>query len=259
MLPVFLRLGPLTFHTYGLLIALGVLLCLQLTIKLAVRGGAPKAQASEAFHALLVYGVIGGILGGRLAYVLNFPADFAGDWVSVFKIWEGGLVSYGGLLGMLAGFALWHRGNPAFPWRRALDWLAPGMAFGHALGRLGCFAAGCCYGRPTEVPWAVTFTNPGTLAPLFVPVHPTQLYESGFLVALGFLLLKRSERQRADGALFLEYLLIYSVGRFCLEVFRGDPRFAGLTSGQWMSLAVFIIAAGLRSGFAPALFSSETD
>ena len=261
MYPVLFRLGPLTFHTYGLMIALGILLGLWVAVRLAVRDGAPPAQARDAVHGLVTYFVIGGLLGGRLAYIVNYPADFSGHWMSVFKIWEGGLVSYGGLVGALAGFALWHRNHPLFPWRRVLDWLAPAIPLGHAIGRLGCFAAGCCYGRPTNLPWAVTFTNPESLAPLFVPLHPDQLYESAMLVVLGLFLLYRfrKSRGRPEGALFVDYLLLYSVGRFGTDFFRDDPGMAGLTWGQWMSLAVFAAAVALRAGLVPALFRRKTD
>jgi phosphatidylglycerol:prolipoprotein diacylglycerol transferase len=201
-------------------------------------------QTGDAINGFLFYGTIGGLLGGRLAYVINFPEAFEGDWISVLKIWEGGLVSYGGLIGLLIAFALWYRRNPIAPWKRILDWMAPGMAFGHALGRLGCFAAGCCYGKETDLPWGFAFTHPDTLAPRFVPLHPAQLYEAAFLAALGFFLLKRS---RGDGSVILNYLTGYAAGRFAIEFFRGDPALIfNMTTGQILSILLFFIALGLR-------------
>ena len=121
-----------------------------------------------------------------------------------------------------------------------------------ALGRLGCFAAGCCFGKVCEAPWAVVFSHPETLAPPGLPLHPTQIYEALFLAALGAFLLWRLNARRAraaqpSGIVFAEYLLLYSAGRFALEFFRWDePRFGGLTPAQITSIILFAIAAFAR-------------
>lgn len=252
MFPVLLRIGPFTFHTYGLLVALGVLLGSKIAIGLACREGFEREKVEEPFYQFLFYFVVGGIVGGRLFYVLLYWQEFSEHYAGIFKIWQGGLVSYGGLLGAGTGFFFWYRKNKIFPWAKFVDWLAPALAFGHALGRLGCFSAGCCYGTPTEKPWGIVFTHPQSLAPLDIPLHPTQLYEFIFLIFLGFFLLWKSDRKkfsprRADGHLFADYLTFYPIGRFTIEFFRGDdPRIWGLTPGQLMSLFILALSVFFR-------------
>ena len=184
-----------------------------------------------------------GLIGGRLFYVVNFSKYFVHDFWAVFRIWEGGLVSFGGLFGSLIGFGLWMRKHKELPWKKVLDWLAPAMALGHAIGRLGCFAAGCCHGLPTGVPWAVTFSDPESIAPLYLPLHPTQLYSAFLLTLLGGFLWLRTPAKKSDGSIFLTYLSLYSCGRFLIEFLRDEPKIAlNLSVGQWVSAALFLLS-----------------
>ena len=259
MFPILYKIGPLTFHTYGLFVALGVFAGIKIAVWLAERDGFKSKEIEESLYSLFFYFVMGGLLGGRLLYVLVHWDEFSGDSAGIFKIWQGGLVSYGGLSGALAGFLIWHKKNWALPWKKIADWLSPSIAFGHALGRLGCFSAGCCYGKPTEEPWSVVFTDPLSLAPLGIPLHPTQIYEFVFLVLLGVFLLMRlahlmKSATRIDGIVFADYLALYSAGRFCIEFFRNDdPRFWGLTPGQIASLLTFAASIFLRMRLIPRL------
>lgn len=247
MFPTLFKLGPLTFHTYGLLVALGLVLGSRIAVWNARRSGLEKNQAEDVVYQLLLYFTVGGVLGGRLFHVVEFWHEFSDAPMDIFKIWQGGLVSYGGLAGALMAFSIWVRKNPEAPWKKWLDWIAPSLALGHAVGRLGCFAAGCCYGNSTDAPWAVVFTHMDSLAPLGVPVHPTQLYEAAFLALLGAFLLWRLPRNKKDGGLFSEYLALYSAARFALEFLRADPRVLGpLTAGHLFSLVVFITAFAFR-------------
>jgi phosphatidylglycerol:prolipoprotein diacylglycerol transferase len=248
MFPILFKIGPFTFHTYGLLVALGVFVGLKITIALARQESGNPAKTEQDIYALLSYFILGGLIGGRLAYVLIHWQQFVSAWTDVFKIWEGGLVAYGGLIGALAGFMLWYRKHPDLGWRKVTDCLAPAIAFGHALGRLGCFSAGCCYGKPTTVPWAVTFSDPSSLALIGIPLHPVQFYESVFLIVLGFFLFWRWKQKRwnpsfIQGMVFADYLIVYSAGRFFMEFFRGDDiRIWHTSPGQICSIIIFTLA-----------------
>ena len=240
-------MGPLTLHTYGLFIALGVLAGTHLMIYRAKQRGMPAEAAQDAYYSLTFHALVAGFLGARLLYVITFWDQFADQWPALFKVWEGGLVFYGGLIGGSAGFVLWKKRHPDIPWFQALDIAAPAMAAGHALGRLGCFFAGCCYGRPTDVPWAVMFTHADALAPLGIPLHPAQIYEFLFLCALAAYLSIRSARSHADGAVFIDYLTLYPIGRFAVEFYRADPpMMAGLSSGQIVSIVMVIVSIVIR-------------
>jgi len=256
LFPNLFTLGPFTLHTYGLLIALGALLGVQVTIFLAKKEGFNSPQISESLYQLLLYLSIGGILGGRLAYVLLFWNEFSSNPLALFKVWEGGLVFYGGFIGALLSYPLWQRKNKNLLWRKVADWVAPALAFGHALGRLGCFAAGCCYGIPTRKPWGVIFKNLNSLAPLHHSLHPTQIYEFLYLIFLGGFLLFRSHQKNKgktlkDGTIFAEYLLLYSLGRFIIEFFRADiPLLWSLTPGHVLSALLFIFSLTFRINLA---------
>ncbi len=249
MFPILIRLGPITLHTYGLLVALGIFAGIKICIRAASKDGFSGKEVQDSIYQLGFYVMLSGILGARVFYVVTHWAEFSANITDVIKIWQGGLVFYGGLIGALVGFYVWNRSKPfAADWKQVTDWIAPSLAFGHALGRLGCFAAGCCYGKVTDEPWGVTFLNPDSLAPLGIPLHPTQIYESIFLILLGCFLLRRLSKTHQDpnrkrGAIFIEYLLIYSVGRFLIEFLRADePLQGGLSPGQMVSLVIFASA-----------------
>lgn len=248
MFPILFRIGPITLHTYGLFVALGFFAAVKIASFFAVREGGAKKSVEDSFYQLIVILIFSGIVGARLFYVLSTWDEFRDHLIDVIKVWQGGLVFYGGFLGAVAGFIFWYRKNRAYPWLQIADWIAPAAAFGHALGRLGCFSAGCCYGKPTDKPWGVIFSHPESLAPLGISLHPTQLYEFFFLIALGtFLFWRAIQRKSEYGFVFADYLLIYPVGRFVIEIFRGDlPRTAGLTPGQWTSILIFLAGIVFR-------------
>jgi phosphatidylglycerol:prolipoprotein diacylglycerol transferase len=164
----------------------------------------------------------------------------------MIKIWEGGLVFYGGVLFAVPVAAWYARRRGLNLWQTADIW-APSAAIGHAVGRLGCFCAGCCYGRPAEgLPWAVTFHAPESLAIQNVPLHPTQIYESA-LEFLNFVILVMLRKRRTfHGRLFWVYVLNYSVIRSAVEVFRGDEVrgfiVPGVSISQGISALMFIAA-----------------
>ena len=249
MHPILFKIGPLTLHTYGLLISTGVLLAVALAVRQARREGEdPQKMLDLAFYLLLA-----SIVGSRLLYVLISYGDYLVRPWAIFKLWEGGLVFYGGfVLALMVG--IWYLDRHRLPlWKTADIWAAP-LALGHAVGRLGCFAAGCCYGKPTGVPWAVTFTDPQSLAILGVPLHPVQLYEAfANLLLFIFLCLYRPYR-RFEGQIFWLYVLVYSVIRFVLEFFRGDlrgffiPSYLSTSQGFSMVFAAASLVMLLRLG-----------
>jgi len=249
MHPILFKIGPITLHTYGLFVTTGVLLAIALAAKEARREGMdPQRMLDLGFYLL-----VASIIGSRLVFVLIFYEEYLARPWAIFKLWEGGLVFYGGFA-LALPVGVWYLRRHRLPlWKTADIWAAP-LALGHAVGRIGCFAAGCCYGRPTDVPWAVTFSDPQSLAILGVPLHPVQLYEalSNFLL---FLLLSFYRRfRRFEGELFWLYVLLYSAVRFGLEFFRGDARgfiipfYLSVSQGISIPLVVVSLAMLLRLG-----------
>ena len=152
---------------------------------------------------------------------------------------------YGGLI-LAVVVALWYIRRIGLPLWTTCDVFAPGIALGHVVGRFGCFFAGCCYGKPTTLPWAITFTDPFAAAnvgtPLDVPLHPTQLYEAGAELLILVLLLATERRGRPfPGRTFWLYMLLYAISRYVIEIFRGDPRGSGR---HVLDVAVHLGAAG---------------
>lgn len=242
MYPVIIRIGPLAIHTYGLLIAMGFLLA----IWLAVRQAKKTAVSHEKIIDLGFYCLIAALIGSRLFFVLTNWSIYADNLIDVVKIWEGGLVFYGGLLFAIPT-AVWYTRRKRLELWQTVDIFAPSIAIGHAIGRLGCFSAGCCYGKPAEwIPWSVTFRNPDSLAPIGVPLHPTQLYESAgeFLNFLILIVMRR--HQAFKGQLFWMYILNYSIIRFIVERFRGDEArgfiLPDFSYAQGISIIMFVTA-----------------
>jgi phosphatidylglycerol:prolipoprotein diacylglycerol transferase len=171
---------------------------------------------------------------------------FLEDPLGVLAVWRGGLAIHGGLLAG-AATAIWYVRRYRLRFWRFADMLAPSVILGQAIGRFACFLNGDAYGLPTTVPWAVTFTNPEAMAPLGVPLHPTQLYEMGLNLILFGLLWWGRTRIRFDGQLFLMYAGGYGIVRFIVENFRGDQlQFGGgISAAQTLSVLVLITVATL--------------
>ena len=242
MHPVLFRIGPLTVHTYGVFVASGFLLGLALAVRQANKEGIP----SERIIDIGFYLLLSAIVGSRLLFIAVNAGYYLRHPLDVFKIWEGGLVFYGGLILAIPVAVRYIRKHNLDLWKMT-DIFAPSIAIGHVLGRLGCFSAGCCYGKASSLPWAVTFTDPGCLARTGVPLHPTQLYEAAgeFLNFLILITLRR--RQSFKGQLFWTYIVLYSVLRFTVEMFRGDEArgyiFSGLSVSQGISVIMGLVAA----------------
>src|SRR4051812_17504733 len=221
MHPILLQLGPLTLRTYGALIALGFLAALRMS-KWAV--GLRRIPEKFLMDLSIVL-VFSGILGARLFYVLLNASFYAAHPWESFKVWEGGLVFYGGFLVAAAAGVIYTRQHKISVPVMA-DCLAPALAMGQAIGRWGCFFAGCCYGRPTALPWAVRFSDPASLAPLDVGLHPVQVYEALGNVAISLFLWRRFMKnpEAPPGQVFWLYVLLYGILRLVMESLRGDDR-----------------------------------
>jgi len=219
MYPILFRFGSLTIYAYGFFLALGFIAGLVLATITARKEGV----AFERVVDLFFYTVLSAIIGSRILFVLiNFDV-YRDNPLQIFKIWEGGLVFYGGLIlavGVSIGYMRWNR-LPIWKWA---DLFSPPIALGLFLGRIGCFFAGCCYGKETSLPWGVIFADPNSLARLNIPLHPVQLYEAGSNLAIFFFLKWREKRKAFEGQIFWLFLFLYSVTRFFIEMLRGDPR-----------------------------------
>ncbi|MBW1989561.1 MAG: prolipoprotein diacylglyceryl transferase [Deltaproteobacteria bacterium] len=244
MHPVLFRIGPFTVNTYGFFIAVGFLLGLLVILRDAKRQGIAKERVMDlAFYMLLA-----GIVASRLAYVALNPERFSDFW-EIFRIWNGGLVFYGGFLGAAAVYFVYLKRHEMNMFKTA-DLLTPAVPLAHAFGRLGCFSAGCCYGEPCDLPWAVTFNHPLTLAPRGVPLHPTQLYGAAgnFAIFLLVYFLVRPKK-RFDGMVFFFYVILYAALRFVIEFFRGDYRGEYLAGALSPSQAVAAAALAVSVFF----------
>jgi phosphatidylglycerol:prolipoprotein diacylglycerol transferase len=222
--------GPFTIYSYGVLLAASYLLGLRLAMWRAKKWGLDARRVLD----LGIYIIIAALVGAKLLLVVVDFDEFrsAGDLLALAR--SGG-VFYGGLV-LAVGVAFWYIARHGLPFWTTCDVFAPGIALGHVTGRLGCLAAGCCYGKPTDVPWAVVFTNPLAAAnvgtPLGIPLHPTQIYEAGAALLILVLLLATERRGRPfPGRTFWAYMLLYAVSRYVIEIYRGDPR--GMVLGIW--------------------------
>ncbi|MPZ17758.1 MAG: prolipoprotein diacylglyceryl transferase [Luteitalea sp.] len=250
--------GELTIYTYGLLLAAAYLAGLQLALVRARHRGLDANRVMD----LGLWIIIAALVGAKLLLVITDFEYFVANPRDLVSIVRSGGVFYGGLiLAVIVG--LWYMRRHQLPTWTTCDVMAPGIALGHVVGRLGCFLAGCCYGKPTSAPWGVMFTDPfahdnvGT--PLGVHLHPTQLYEAGAeLIILVVLLATERRRRPFAGRTFWLYMLLYGVSRFIIEFFRGDPRgmVAGLSTSQFISvilvpLSVVMLVRLSRRGPAP--------
>jgi phosphatidylglycerol:prolipoprotein diacylglycerol transferase len=228
MFPDLISIGPFTIHTYGFFVAVGFAVGILTAVKVGKTQGVPSQQVMDMAFVMIVWAII----GSRLFYVLINFSYYKAHPLDIIKIWQGGLVFSGGLVATAAAMWGYLRRHRLSFWSTGDLW-APSLALGQAIGRFGCFMAGCCYGRPTGSSWGVVFTHPQSLAPLNIPLYPTQVFEavSGFAVFLVLIFLHG--KKKFEGQVFLWYLILHSTARLFVERFRGDER--GLIPGTEMS------------------------
>ena len=233
MYPILIEFGFFKIFTYGLLVATGFLVAILLASSRAEK----ERLDSQKVLDLCFYVMVSALLGARLLYVIVEYRYFLDSPLEIFKFWKGGLVFYGGLiLGVL--ISLWYLKRNQMPMWKTADLLAPSIALGQLIGRWGCFFAGCCYGKKTDVAWGITFTDPRSLAPLEISLHPTQVYLSLNAVFIFMFLMWLSKRKVFDGQILWSYGILYSIGRFLIEYFRGDDR--GFPVEQVFSTSQFV-------------------
>lgn len=238
MLPILIKIGSFTLHTYGLMLALGMFIAFEYVLRSSRKFNLSEKLVTDLFFYALLFGLI----GGRLFYVMTNWQAYSKNLIDVLKVWEGGMVFFGGAICAVIAGIIYCRVKKVDFWFVA-DVFAPAIPLAHVFGRLGCFFAGCCYGKICYLPWAVTFKNPEGLAPLNQPVHPTQMYEA-FVNLLIFLVLFFLGRvKHSVGKVFLLYILLYSAARFTIEFLRGDERGVflwGYSPAQAISFILFI-------------------
>ena len=255
MHPILFEIGRFPVYTYGVLLAAAYLLGLQFALVRARARGLDPNRVMD----LGIWIIISALAGAKLLLLIVDFDTFGRNPREIVTLLRSGGVFYGGLIAAVT-VALWYLRRHRMPMWTVTDVFAPGIALGHVIGRMGCLFAGCCFGRPTEVPWAITFNNQyaaenvGT--PLHVPLHPTQLYEAGAeLVILLFLLATEKRGRPFPGRTFWGYMLLYGVSRFIIEFYRGDTRgtVGMFSTSQFLSLLivplsiVMLIVLGRRS------------
>lgn len=252
MQPVAFQIGGLAIHWYGVLLALAMIAGVWTASRRCVLDTIQPTVITD-LAPWLVGGVI---LGARALYVVTYWKDqFAGQplW-HVFNLRSGGLVFYGGLIGAVVTTYLYLRIRKLPVWKVA-DALAPSIALGHAIGRIGCLMYGCCFGRTCELPWAIQFPEGHPTHPSHL--HPTQIYESvlNFSLYLGLAWLYR--RKKFDGQVFGTYLVIYALVRSFVELFRGDyhqEQYLGgwFTPAHFVSMGILVLGVALLWWLNPA-------
>jgi phosphatidylglycerol---prolipoprotein diacylglyceryl transferase len=251
MHPIMFKLGSLSIHTYGFFLALGMLAGIFMA-----RVEARRYQLDpDKIMDLCFYIVIAAIVGSRLFYVLTYPDLYISEPIEIFKIWNGGLVFYGGFIGAAIVVIIYLK-LYQLPLGKISDIAGVAMPLGHFFGRIGCFFAGCCYGKICPMPWAVTFRNPDSLAPLNIPLHPTQLYESAANLMVFFIMLACRPYKRFDGQLFLIYIALYGINRSIIEMFRGDFR-GGTLFGIFSISQAIALGSAITSVIALAVLSTR--
>jgi len=240
MFPRLFHIGSFALPTYGLLVALAFLTALWMALRFAKE----KGINSEKVVNLGVYCALVGMLGAKLLMIALDP-EYRSHPLEIFSLatLQSAGIFFGGFVLALI-FAYFYMRAQGLPVLATSDIFAPGLALGHGIGRVGCFAAGCCWGKPTHAFWAVTFTNPDatTGVPLGIPLHPTQLYEAFAEGIICLILLHRMKREHRDGLIIGMYLLLYGLVRFGVEFLRmhdaANPFGGPFTMEQWISLAV---------------------
>lgn len=249
MFPRLFHIGSFAPPTYGFLVALGVIAGLMVTVRLA---RSQKIDPDDAWN-LGVLVVLAAIIGAKVLLIINDFGFYMEHPREIFSLsmFQAGGVFYGGVIAAILT-AIYYIRKHHMPALRTCDTFAPGIALGHSIGRIGCFAAGCCYGKPTHHWWGVTFTNPLANAvsgtPLNMPLQPTQLFESAIEFVNFLILIYILRRKQFEGQVIGGYLFLYGVARYFIEFIRDDPDrgsiFGVMTGTQLISIC-FVIAGGI--------------
>jgi phosphatidylglycerol:prolipoprotein diacylglycerol transferase len=248
MYPKVLDMGPVTVHTYGLLLAAAFIAGIWITSRNAKKEG---INPDSIWNMGLVI-IFSALVGAKILLLFSDYRYYSQNFREIFSLstLRSTGVYYGGLL-LALGSAAWYAVKKQLPLWAMADLAAPGIALGQAIGRLGCLSAGCCYGKPTRMPWGITFTsqyaNDNVGVPLNVPLHPTQIYESLGTFCLFLLLMWHLSKRHVTGQILLEYLGIYALLRFVIEFYRDDDRgfvlYGLLSTSQFIAILTILGSA----------------
>jgi phosphatidylglycerol---prolipoprotein diacylglyceryl transferase len=259
MHPILFEIWGFPVYTYGVLLAAAYLLGLQFALMRARSRGLDPNRVMD----LGIWIIISALAGAKLLLLAVEWDTYKGNPAELLSLVRSGGVFYGGLI-LAVAVAFWYMWRHRMPLWQVSDSFAPGIALGHVIGRFGCFFAGCCFGKPTSVPWAVTFhseyaaQNVGT--PINIPLHPTQLYEAGAELLILVLLIATERKGRPfAGRTFWGYMLLYGISRFIIEFYRGDVRgtIGMFSTSQFVSLLIvplsiaMLVILGRREAPAP--------
>ena len=260
MYPIIFEYNGFIISSYGLMLMLAFLICNYLLRKYLISINEDSSKADD----IIFYAAIGGIVGSKIYYIIE-ENKFYETYVAIIDIFKGlftinfellasgisgfggGLVFLGGLIGgMLSVTYYIYKNN--MNWLETADWVAPYLALGHSIGRIGCFLVGDCYGKACDLPWAMSFPN--GIPPTLEHVHPTQLYESlfGFLIFLYLIVVRKKyysqDNLNKKGFVMYEYLFLAGLLRFLVEFIRVNPTYAfGLSGAQFISIAMMLLGA----------------
>ncbi len=232
-----ITIGRFTVHGYGLMIAIGIIAALIVADRRAKKNG----LSQDCVWSLAIWAILGGILGAKLLYIITDLKRVLSDPSSLLDF-ANGFVFYGCVIGGIAAIFIYCKVKK-ISFKAYLDLLMPSVALAQGFGRIGCFLAGCCYGKVTDSAFAVTFKH-SELAPNNIPLIPTQLIMSGCDFILAAILFIAAKKNKVEGRISSLYMILYGIGRFAVEFLRGDPRgsVGALSTSQFIS--VFIVAAG---------------
>ena len=242
MHPVLFNIGPVTIYSYGFLIAIGAVLGFTY---LYFQGKKYVGLTFDQANSLFIYLVLAGVAGGKFFMIfedIDYYLSNPGKLIS-----GSGFVFYGSLIFAIPTL-LWFFKKNNLPTWRMLDIMGPTACIAHGFGRMGCFLAGCCYGKPTDSLFGVTYIDAACQAqPLHTPLHPTQLYEAGFIFLIFVVLTILKKRKQFDGQLFLIYIILYAIGRGVLELYRADLERGFvikdvISNSQFISLVMISVA-----------------
>lgn len=236
--------GPFSIYSYGLAIAVALLVFIWLSLRHPWRSA---IIGRDKYIETVCLSLVVGLAGARILFIINSFHKFDSLW-ELFSLWSGGLSMLGGIIAILL-FLPWYLKKIKVPLLPLLDLAALYAPLLHAIARLGCFMAGCCYGKPASLPWSIVYTDPQTEAPLNIPLHPTQLYTAGLLlIAFLFFYFIVQKKVHCSGQLLMIYLMVEGMLRFSMDFVRADIEYFSFDSAhlisahQWIALGMFVIS-----------------
>jgi phosphatidylglycerol:prolipoprotein diacylglycerol transferase len=240
MHPILFKIGSISVKSYGLMIAIGVIAAVLLSAHRSKKLGLDPEIISD----LAIYAVVGGFLGAKLLFWIVELTSIIHDPSYIVETLSSGFVVYGGIMGGIGTGYIYCR-KKGLDFLAHLDLIVPSIALAQGFGRIGCFEAGCCYGRETHSIIGVVFKNSSSFAPTNISLIPTQLFSSGGDFLIAAILLYYSSKAKAKGQVSGLYMILYGVGRFVIEIFRGDPRgsVGMLSTSQF--ICIFMILIGI--------------